>query len=121
MQENEFEKRLQEEMEEFRLRPSEVVWNKIEDELKKKKRRRVVFFIFLLAGLSLVGYSGYNLFTPGKKNPVAKDVAATNNNVPNSQQVEPTDDDAQKSIPDNQKTITTQKQAKDQQEIIVPA
>ena len=31
MQENEFEKRLQEEMEEFRLRPSEAVWDKIED------------------------------------------------------------------------------------------
>ena len=68
MQENEFEKRLQEEMEEFRLRPSEDVWNKIEDELKKKKRRRVVFFIFLLAGLSLIGYSGYFLFTPDKEN-----------------------------------------------------
>ena len=46
MQENEFEKRIQEEMGEFRLRPSETVWEKVEEQLKKKKRRRVVFFIF---------------------------------------------------------------------------
>ena len=121
MQENEFEKRLQEEMDEFRLRPSEVVWNKIEDELKKKKRRRVVFFMFLLAGLSLIGYSGYVLFTPGKENRTAKDVAITNTTEPNSPRTEPTDNDSQKSIPNDQKTIAKQKQAKDQQQILVPA
>lgn len=59
MQENEFEKRIQEEMGEFRLRPSETVWEKVEEQLKKKKRRRVVFFIFMLAGLSLLGFLGY--------------------------------------------------------------
>ena len=63
MQENEFEKRLQEEMGEFRLRPSDDVWNKIDVQLRKKKRRRIVFFIFLLAGLSLMSYTGYFLFT----------------------------------------------------------
>ena len=40
MQENEFEKRIQEEMGEFRLRPSDAVWEKVEEQLKKKKRRR---------------------------------------------------------------------------------
>jgi len=77
MQENEFEKRLQEEMSEFRVRPSDVVWNKIEEELRKKKRRRVIFYFFLLAGLSLVGYSGYVLFTPQKQNLTSQDIAKT--------------------------------------------
>src|SRR5688572_4325654 len=61
MQENEFEKRLRQEMEEFKVRPSEDVWEKVEEQLRKKKKRRVVFFIFMLAGLSLLGYSGYFL------------------------------------------------------------
>ena len=39
MQENEFEKRVQKKMEEFRLRPSDVVWERVEEELRKKKKR----------------------------------------------------------------------------------
>jgi len=109
MQENEFEKRLQEEMEEFRLRPSEVVWDKIDDQLRKKKRRRIVFYIFLLAGLSLIGYSGYLLFTE-KQNLTEQDVAIND---------KPTNNDTQKSIPGDQ-TIATQKSAKDQDQIIMP-
>ena len=65
MQENEFEKRVREEIGGLRLRPSEEVWGKVEAELKRKKRRRVVFFIFLLAGLSLLGGSGYFLWNNG--------------------------------------------------------
>ncbi len=91
MQENEFEKRLQEEMSGFRVRPSEVVWNKIEDELRKKKRRKVVFYLFLLAGLSLVGYSGYILFTPQKQILAKEDIATISKNKEN-QNSSPTDD-----------------------------
>ncbi len=67
MQENKFEKGVQQQMEEFRIRPSEAVWQKVEEALRKKKKRRVVFFIFLLAGLSLLGYSGYFLFNNNTK------------------------------------------------------
>ncbi len=74
MRENEFEKRIQEEMGEFRLRPSDIVWEKVEQELRKKKKRRVVVFFFLLAGLSLLGYTGYFLFnTNAKQNLVQQD------------------------------------------------
>lgn len=66
MQENEFEKRMQQQMEEFKLRPSDAVWQKVEEELKKKKKRRIVFFLFLLAGLSLLSYTGYFLFNYSK-------------------------------------------------------
>ena len=68
MQENKFEKGVRQQMEEFRSRPSEAVWKTVEEELRKKKKRRVVFFIFLLAGLSLLGYSGYFLLNSSKQN-----------------------------------------------------
>jgi len=67
MQENKFEKGVQQQMEEFRIHPSEAVWQKVEEELRKKKKRRVVFFIFFLAGLSLLSYSGYFLFNNNTK------------------------------------------------------
>ena len=92
MQENEFEKRLQEEMSEFRVRPSEVVWDRIEDDLRKKKRRRVVFYLFLLAGLSVVGYSGYVLFTPQKQILAKQDIAKTDGNKLQKQEPSTTDD-----------------------------
>ncbi|MEP7374211.1 MAG: outer membrane beta-barrel protein [Chitinophagaceae bacterium] len=86
MQENEFEKRMRQEMGEFRLRPSDAVWEKVKAQLKKKKRRRVVFFIFMLAGLSLLGYSGYFLTkTNSKQNIVQQD----NNSLPNNNKSEP--------------------------------
>ena len=86
MQENEFEKRMQNEMGEFRLRPSDAVWEKVEEQLKKKKRRRVVFFIFMLAGLSLLGYSGYFFTkTNSKQNLVHQD----DNYLPDHKKSEP--------------------------------
>ena len=101
MQENEFEKRLKDEMSEFRVRPSEVVWNKIEDELRKKKRRRVIFIFFLLAGLSVVGYSGYVLFTSQKQILLKQDIAKTDENKHENQKPLPTDD-AKKISPVNE-------------------
>jgi hypothetical protein len=85
-------KRLQEEMSEFRVRPSEVVWDRIEDDLRKKKRRRVVFYLFLLAGLSVVGYSGYVLFTPQKQILAKQDIAKTDGNKLQKQEPSTTDD-----------------------------
>ena len=108
MQENEFEKRLQDDMEEFRLRPSGEVWGKIEDQLKKKKRRRVVFFIFLLAGLSLMSYSGYFLLTPMKKQTLTeRDIAITDENILDKKNEKPTDAEAQKSITEDQSNCKT--------------
>ncbi len=46
---------MQQQMDEFRIRPSAAVWQKVEEELRKKKKRRVVVYIFLLAGLGLLG------------------------------------------------------------------
>ncbi len=63
MQENRFEKGVRDQMEDFQLRPSATVWEKVEKEIVRKKRRRVVFFIVLLAGLSLLGYTGYQFYS----------------------------------------------------------
>lgn len=83
MQENKFENRVQRQMEELRIRPSGAVWEKVEEELRKKKKRRIVFYIFLLAGLSLLGYSGYFLFNNAKPDLVHQNtlLPANNNNT----------------------------------------
>ena len=63
MQENRFEKGFRDQMEDFQLRPSATVWEQVEKEIVRKKRRRVVYFIVLLAGLSLLGYTGYQFYS----------------------------------------------------------
>ena len=59
---NEFEKNVKKAMDEFKLHPSEAVWQKVEERIQeKKKRRRILFFfIFSLVGLALAGYGIYN-------------------------------------------------------------
>lgn len=75
MPENEFEKQVQERMEELRLRPDAAVWENIEAELKGKKRRRALVYIFLFAGLLLLGYGGYYLSSGYNKPAVHEDHA----------------------------------------------
>lgn len=62
MPESDFEKQVQQELGQLKLRPSAEVWQNVENELRKKKRRRVIIIFFLLAGLALLGYPGYRLF-----------------------------------------------------------
>jgi len=59
---NEFEKNVRKEMEDFKFRPSETVWPKIEERIREKNRkRRILFFIlFSLIGLIVAGYGIYN-------------------------------------------------------------
>ncbi|HTD93785.1 MAG TPA: hypothetical protein VK644_08240 [Chitinophagaceae bacterium] len=59
MEENKFEKKVKQKMEELRLSPSGKVWDRIEEELQRKKKRRVVFFILSLTGLLLLSGAGY--------------------------------------------------------------
>src|SRR5262245_55251674 len=56
MPENEFEKKISSEMQQLKLRPSENVWLRVEERIRKKKDRRIFIMIFLLAGLALLGY-----------------------------------------------------------------
>ena len=53
MRENEFEKRVQQKMEDLNLRPSEEVWVEVERRIRKEKKRRFIFWwplLFLLLG-----------------------------------------------------------------------
>lgn len=56
MQENEFEKKLQQKMDKLQVQPTEEVWQRIEAQVatKKRKRRGVIFF-FILSGLIITG------------------------------------------------------------------
>jgi hypothetical protein len=54
MPDNNFEKRLQEQMEGFKLQPSEQVWSEVEQRIHKKKDRRRIIFWWMMPAL-LVG------------------------------------------------------------------
>jgi len=80
MPENEFENKVSSEMQELKFKPSEQVWLRVEERIRKKNKRRVVVIIFLLAGLALLGYwQRSNLFGE-KKNDIAKAERQKENN-----------------------------------------
>ena len=55
MQENEFEKQVQQKMGELKLVPSDAVWQKIEPQIKKEKRRRWILLVLPLLVAALYG------------------------------------------------------------------
>lgn len=62
---NEFEKQVQQKMEELKLVPSDPVWQKVEMQIRKKKdRRRLIFWlplmVLLLSGALWVGFDQYS-------------------------------------------------------------
>jgi hypothetical protein len=63
MRENEFEQKVQEQLDELHLRPSASVWYQVERELRRKKKRRVAFYFSILAGLGLLGYLSVSLLS----------------------------------------------------------
>jgi hypothetical protein len=72
MPENEFERKVQEQLEELRIRPSDETWERVQKELREKKKRRAAVLFFLMAGLLLLGYSGYTFLYKSSTQPVAK-------------------------------------------------
>ena len=74
MPEKEFEKKISSEMQELRFRPSENVWLRVEERIKKKKERRIFVVIFLLGGLLLLGYWQRSNLFGDSENEIAKTV-----------------------------------------------
>lgn len=60
---NEFEKQVQQKLEELKLVPSNPVWQKVELQIKKKKEKRRFAFFLLLVGLLLSGTITYRIWT----------------------------------------------------------
>jgi hypothetical protein len=93
MPENDFEKRVQQKMEELKLQPAEPVWKKIEETIREKKRkRRVLFFIPLFAGLLLLGYTGYRYLRPGTGSRVREENISSLNKTKSNDLSTPKDD-----------------------------
>jgi|GEM_PF-6680021 len=89
MHNNEFERKVQQQMEEFRLPPSDAVWLNVQDGIRKEKRRRIWRYVPAAAALLLL-VPGYLLFVhtpnPALKGSTAK-TATTVNSEKNSQAV----------------------------------
>jgi hypothetical protein len=65
MADKNFEQKMSERMDDFKLHPSDAVWVKIDAQLRKDKRRRWVFFLlttFCLLGTASLIYSNYYPF-----------------------------------------------------------
>ncbi len=80
MPENNFEKRVQQKMEELKLSPSAEVWEEVEKRIRKEKKRRRIIFWFFLFGALLVGGTGWWIIEENKKqtspdNPVVQTIA----------------------------------------------
>ena len=55
MQDNAFDKGVQDKMGEFRLTPSAPVWPEVERRIRERRKRRILIFWFCMAGLLLTG------------------------------------------------------------------
>lgn len=71
MQKHDFEKQVQEKLEELSLTPSAPVWQKVEEQIRKKKdKRRIIFWLLplLLTGVGIAGYFSFHPIQTTKKN-----------------------------------------------------
>ena len=92
MEENSFEKQVQQKMDELKIQPSDSVWGKIEAQIEKKKSPKTGVIIFLLFFLIII-FGGYFFFTLKEKSSsqhIASEKNKTNSN--------------QKSLPEENKT-----------------
>jgi hypothetical protein len=58
---NEFERRVQGQLDDFQLNPSASVWKNVEEQIRKKKKRRIIFFFLLPLAAGLCFLSTYYL------------------------------------------------------------
>lgn len=66
MSDNNFEKQIQQKLDELKLQPSESVWSRVERRIRKDKRRRTGLFLLPLI-IVLLGLGGYFVFYSNDK------------------------------------------------------
>lgn len=122
MPENEFEKKVSSELQQLKFKPSEAVWMRVEERIRKKHKRRVFIILFLLAGIALLGYWQWDNFF-GKKNgdivktetPAEEKNNTVNANDPNIQEESKVSDQTQqiksgeRNDTDNKNEVSTNK------------
>jgi hypothetical protein len=81
MHNNEFERKVQQQMEEFKLSPSDAVWMNVQDGIRKEKRRRLWKYVPAAAAMLLL-VPGYLLFVhntnPAQKTNTAQTTSTVN-------------------------------------------
>lgn len=68
---NDFEKQVQQKMDELKFAPSAEVWTEVEKRIRKERKRRVIFW-WLIPGLLLGGAAIYLLNNKGEEKIIAK-------------------------------------------------
>ena len=97
MQNSEFEKNVQQKMEELKFTPADAVWEKVEAELPKEKKRRWIVFLLLFAGLAAGSFLFMNKYKSDNKKLVTDNIAAKKNVLESS--VAPNSIDSNKGKP----------------------
>jgi hypothetical protein len=80
MHNNEFERKVQQQMEEFKLSPSDAVWMNVQDGIRKEKRRRIWKYVPAAAALLLL-VPGYLLFVHTPNPALKANTAQTTSSV----------------------------------------
>jgi hypothetical protein len=85
MQQSDFEKQVQQKMEELKLSPADAVWEKVAAGLPaERKPRRWIFFILLFAGLLTASLLPWNKFDTANKQVAVNDKAVKENDLQNN-------------------------------------
>jgi flagellar basal body-associated protein FliL len=82
MEENSFEKQVQQKMDELKIQPSDSVWGKIEAQIERKKSPKKGMIVFLLILLIMI-CGGYFFFNSQKQSS-SKQIASEKNNIVNN-------------------------------------
>jgi hypothetical protein len=75
MRENEFENKVQQKMDGFRIRPDEAVWMQVERRIRKEKKRRFIFWWFFIPFL-LAGGIGAGIWVTNRSNSNNKKISS---------------------------------------------
>jgi len=110
MLENEFEKRVQQKMEDFNLHPSEDVWTEVERRIRKEKKRRILAWwplFFLLGGGGIA--AGILLTNKKEKNETITANNKTESSIkPSSKKITVTEPVSNSESIDNSDTATSE-------------